>query len=486
MDERLCMDKIHAAIRKISRVHPYYIPFTIYCKFVLDRKSMTMGINSDLVVTYNDMFVAELSDDDMVSVLLHEFKHVQYNHHARMGIYAENTPFAILNIAADMEINSILKERGVKNFIPGRMILPDAFGYEPLKTMEYYLDRMKRDGTAQNLMQQMGGMGQGQQSQDQQGQQNQQNQQGGQQGDDQQQQGNGQSQSGKNQQNKQQQGKGRSKPKQQDNPNPTSGKSPMTYDQRKFSSDCNPEMNKTASGGNHGMDPEKLQQLLDKCEESEKNIGNTSQSDSSELIKPKKIPWRWDVILNRILTSMAQKCEGLDFYSYARPSRRTMAQMANMSDDEMVIMKPSFYSYKYDMNVAIIFDVSGSMFDEKKLVYGMLRSIKDKLDDNTNLNITILETDTEVINVVKDFDPDLPIKTVDGGGTHMPAGWKYIMDNKLDKLFDFVICMTDGYTDWVKKPPLQGKSAVLWTGTNEGCTYKQQYHITFNNDGRKQ
>ena len=155
MDEKLCMDKIHGAIRRISRVYPFYIPFTVYCKFVLDKKCMTMGINSDLIVSYNDMFLAELSDEDVVSVLLHEFKHVQYNHHARMGVYAEKIPFHILNIAADMEINSTLKERGIKNFIPGRMILPDAFGYEPLKTFEYYLDRMMKDGTAQRIMQNM-------------------------------------------------------------------------------------------------------------------------------------------------------------------------------------------------------------------------------------------------------------------------------------------------------------------------------------------
>jgi predicted metal-dependent peptidase len=467
MDEKLCMDKIHGAIRRISRNYPFYIPFTVYCKFVLDKKCSTMGINSDLIVSYNDMFLAELSDEDTVSVLLHEFKHVQYNHHARMGIYAEKIPFHILNIAADMEINSTLKERGIKNFIPGRMILPDAFGYEPLKTFEYYLDKMMKDGTAQKLMQGSGGQQQNPQ----------------QQGDDE---GDGQDgQDGQQQQQQQpQQGKGRKKPKQLDKSNSSGGGNPMTSDQRKFSSDCNPEQNKKASGGNHGMDPEKLKRLLDKCVESEKTIGNTSSAENAEVIKPKKIPWKWDVILNRILTSMAQKCEGLDFYSYSRPARRTMAQMATQGDDDMVIMKPSFYSYKYDMNVAIIFDVSGSMFEEKKIVYGMLRSIKDKLSDNTNLNITILETDTEVVNVIKDFDPDLPIKSVDGGGTHMPAGWEYIMKNKLDKVFDFVICMTDGYSDWVKNPPLQNKSAVLWTGTEEGCTYKQRYHITFGEEGK--
>lgn len=470
MDEKLCMDKIHGAIRRISRVYPFYIPFTVYCKFVLDKKCMTMGINSDLIVSYNDMFLAELSDEDVVSVLLHEFKHVQYNHHARMGVYAEKIPFHILNIAADMEINSTLKERGIKNFIPGRMILPDAFGYEPLKTFEYYLDRMMKDGTAQRIMQNMPQQVGISIQQD--------NQNGDGDPDNQQQ--------GQNNQQQQQKGKGgKQKPKQQDKSNSDGNSNPMTSDQRKFSSDCNPEQNKKASGGNHGMDPEKLKRLLDKCIESEKSIGNTSSSENGEVIKPKKIPWKWDVILNRILTSMAQKCEGQDFYSYARPARRTMAQMATQGDDEMVIMKPSFYSYKYDMNVAIIFDVSGSMFEEKKIVYGMLRSIKDKLSDNTNLNVTILETDTEVVNVIKDFDPDLPIKSVDGGGTHMPAGWSYIMKNKMDKLFDFVICMTDGYTDWVKNPPLQNKSAVLWTGTNEGCTYKQQYHITFGKDGKR-
>jgi len=76
------------------------------------------------------------------------------------------------------------------------------------------------------------------------------------------------------------------------------------------------------------------------------------------------------------------------------------------------------------------------------------------------IDITVLEVNTVVKNIIRKFD--LKRETIiskDGGGTDMGAGLRYIWETRMET--DLVIVMTDSYTPWTDPPILANKTVVL-------------------------
>lgn len=484
MDLDLCMDKIRKACKRIERNYAYYTPFTVYCVFEHSRDLPTIGINAKMKVSYNDIFLAELSDDEMVTVLLHEFMHVEHNHFERAQRFFNKFSFQDINIAEDMEINTLLKEKGYKNFLRGRMVLPETYGFPPLKSFEQYLALMKQNGLTNQNQEIDFGNGNGQKDDQSNGQERNQ----GQGENDGQQQGKGQGQPNNQQQNNGR-GQGQSKPReskqdgssgnssgngqsQQNQSDKKQGLGKLSKSQQRFSSDCIPSV---GEGSETPMSEERLESIIEECKQSAKEAGDGSQFVSG-IIKAEKIPYQWDRILKSLLFNEYQKTIGDEYRSFSRFSRRTMAEMS--LDRPYVIVRPGKFDYSYEINIAVIMDISGSMAEYRKRVYGLLSSIKDGMSMSSTMNINIYETDTEVVNVIRDYNPNLPVPSGYGGGTYMPSAWDYLISIKEDQKVDLIICITDGYTNWDKSAPLKNKSVVLYTDTNDDCPYTN-YHISF-------
>lgn len=389
---------INDALHKIEDCFPYFIPLATYSRFIPSKEISTFGISADLKVLYNESFCVLLDDKEMVFVILHEFMHVLHNHMERYKPFIGKYSHEILNIAADMEINSILSED--KNYdysILSTCVLPEHFKYPKRLSMEQYLELMKND------MNNNGGNG-----------------------------------------------------------DASSVISKLSKGMQKMSTDIRITDEK---GEPVEMSSEQLKDLIDKCETSQKEKGNGSLHGISKVIEPKPIPYKWDKVLMNIVIDVAKIIKGYDHASYKKPSRRT-------TDDSQIIF-PSWYKYDTDMNIVIIFDVSGSMYEEKEKVYGLLKTLPDAVEGD--INIRILETDTEVLQDIENFDTtSSKIKSCDGGGTDLRAGWRYIKDKNIP--CDLIVCLTDGYTDWPEPAEFKDKTVVLTTHVkpNNGYTY---YHV---------
>jgi len=77
-----------------------------------------------------------------------------------------------------------------------------------------------------------------------------------------------------------------------------------------------------------------------------------------------------------------------------------------------------------------------------------------------SIDITILEVDTDVENIIRGFDLKREtVESKDGGGTDMGAGLRYILKNKMEP--DLIVIMTDSETPWPSTPILADRTVVL-------------------------
>ena len=247
-------------------------------------------------------------------------------------------------------------------------------------------------------------------------------------------------------------------------------KIPMLGQGDPLGNDCQHESSdgEDTGQGNDDLTVEQLSKLLEDCENAEKQRGTQSLLGGTQVIKPKVLPYDWSKILENLITDVYKTVAGYDYYTYSKISRR------NASSNDIIL--PTYYSLEVDLKVVIIFDVSGSMYEIKDKVFGLLISLKDSLGEG--LHIRILETDTEVLRDREDvtIQDNTPIDIVDGGGTDMTAGWNYIKKNNIDA--DLIICLTDGYTPYPDPPIYKEKSVIMWTDVapDDNCTYKN-YHV---------
>lgn len=91
-------------------------------------------------IKYNSDFLATLSDDLLISALLHESWHIAYDHAGRLG---NRDPF-IYNQAADYVINLMLKEQGF-SISPDWLYDPMFTGWSSEEVYEYLVNNPKED-----------------------------------------------------------------------------------------------------------------------------------------------------------------------------------------------------------------------------------------------------------------------------------------------------------------------------------------------------
>jgi predicted metal-dependent peptidase len=204
-----------------------------------------------------------------------------------------------------------------------------------------------------------------------------------------------------------------------------------------------------------------LDKLKDECRESEKNRGTESGSDYiSHRIQKRK--YRWEQVFQNVLTTkITEITAGFRYRTFEKTNRRYI----HTPD----IILPVFIDRKIKISLAIIMDVSGSMYHITDKMYGVMKSMIDILD--MAIDITILEVDTDVENIIRGFDLKRDtIESKGGGGTDMGAGLHYIRENKMEP--DLIVVMTDSETPWPNPPILADKTVVL---TNNPDSYKGSY-----------
>jgi len=191
-----------------------------------------------------------------------------------------------------------------------------------------------------------------------------------------------------------------------------------------------------------------LDDLIKECER--KQWGTEEGSgDTMRRIKKRKYPWE-QVFQNIITTKITEIVFGHKYRTFEKANRR----YAHFSD----VILPQLIDRKSKISLAIVMDISGSMGDNVDKMYGTMKSIMDIQD--LQIDITILEVDVAVENIMHDFDLHREtVESKDGGGTDMGAGLQYIQDNQIES--DLIIVMTDSYTPWPEPPILADKTVVL-------------------------
>jgi len=126
------------AASRVGDAFPYYYPAATRVRFKKDNdyeKTPTMSINCSLVVYYNEAFLYELTDEELVAVVLHEILHYINGHHARYmnNTLKETLPFDIHNIAMDLEVNEFIEN------LPKDAFMAKDFDFPARKSYEEYL-----------------------------------------------------------------------------------------------------------------------------------------------------------------------------------------------------------------------------------------------------------------------------------------------------------------------------------------------------------
>ena len=101
-----------------------------------------------------------------------------------------------------------------------------------------------------------------------------------------------------------------------------------------------------------------------------------------------------------------------------------------------------------------------------------------EMDDNTVMHITVAECDTEVGNVIEDFNTESrTINSCSGGGTNMDAIIRWVDDEVKTKKRvkpDLIIICTDNEVYWdTPDPEWKNKVVVLTNNVSNSCPYKQ-------------
>jgi predicted metal-dependent peptidase len=208
---------------------------------------------------------------------------------------------------------------------------------------------------------------------------------------------------------------------------------------------------------------EVLEKLKDECKEAEKNRGTGTGSGADDITrKIQKRKYRWEQVFQNILaTKTTEITTGFRYRTFEKPNRRYIHTPG--------IILPVFIDRKVKISLAIIMDVSGSMYGITDKMYGVMKSMIDILD--MTIDITILEVDADVVNIMHGFDLNKEtIESKSGGGTDMGAGLRYIHENKMEP--DLIVVMTDSYTPWPNPPILADKTVVL---TNNPAFYDGSY-----------
>ena len=354
-----------------------------------------------------------------MAALAHEISHAMFMHPARMqgylrtGLLGEEFDAERFNIAADLVINALIKECGF-TLHPSWYHSPQVSGNDDVVEVYRGLKRRQPQQGQQGQPQQGQGQGQPQQGQPQ----------------PQPQQGQGQPQQGQPQQGQPQQGSEWSYKPKDGYAETFQGK---TQQDKHVPQSCSKgeELEwKTAVKG------------AAEAAKSRGNLPGSLKKIVEEIVNP-ELPWR------ELLRDYLVPGAGFD----SRDHRR----FNNYKARELGFLLNKRKSERLD-NVAIMIDCSGSVVNEFPVFMGAVLEI---LEDMAPRSITMLNVDTRVskYGTFDDADSASKWEVTGGGGTDLPAGFKFMQENGVDT--DVCVVLTDGYTPFGKEPDFP----VVWVST---------------------
>jgi predicted metal-dependent peptidase len=157
----------------------------------------------------------------------------------------------------------------------------------------------------------------------------------------------------------------------------------------------------------------------------------------------------WYEILERHMTAAIRTD-----YSWARPNRRYVSQGHYL---------PSVGSQPTMGVLVVQVDISGSITQLELAHYnGHLKRIVEQCNPQ---EVHVLYTDAAVQrHDTFEQGEEIRIEFYSGGGTYMPAGFDYLLDQGIEP--DVFVCLTDGYTDFGTPPGYP----VVWCISNPDIT----------------
>lgn len=368
----------------------------------------TFAVDQYLRVQYDPAVVQQWGLERCAAVLLHEALHILLGHHARCQRIAASTEG--FNIAADLEINSILCRDGLApDPLGADCLYPSRFGFPDGLTAEEYYERLQKSPAPQPQS------GDGNKSQSEDGKPNS---------------GNPQSGDGDKPSN------GDGKPQSGDKPSPGSGKCggcaghpgnwelPAPEDasgselSRKLLQKAVAEDIRKAAASGRGSIPGALLGFAD-----------------ATLAEP-KVPWR--EVLRSEMVMAAERVLGADLTTYARPSRLSHALAQHGG-----AMFPSWYAPM--LTVGVVLDTSGSMGHRVQLALAEVQEIIQSL----NARVLFTSVDSRAAEVQEIVDLRA-VSLQGGGGTDMRVGIQAVQAHTPRP--DLIVVLTDCDTPWPSEP----------------------------------
>lgn len=443
--------EILTAKQRAMNKFPYYGPVLARSRVKENGKCPTMSMSNRLVIEYNPQFFNKLSENAKIILVTHECMHAMSDHHHRWFVHPlrGKVSFTLANIAMDMEINQHL-EKEEPDWMQENAWLPSKMDYPNGKSFEYYLDLMMQDiEEDRKKYPSMSSNSNDDKSDDNDS-------------DSQNSEGSNESDSADNLDPKSKEGLAHQMRIHQDE-----------YERVKQT--VMDALSKTTNNINmdnvEKTDAEaqsELQDVIEECKEAMKGIGH--DSCISEIIRnvPRK-KYDWSKLLKSlIMTKKDDITRGRDRMTFTRVNRR----LAGLNSDIIFSEK---YSENKTFNLVVGIDVSGSMGNLVNEMYSRLKSIDSCKGEKSH--ITVVECDTQIINVMKDFEPyNNKIKSAAGGGTDMeeiPRWVEKMVEAKEMEEPDLIVIMTDNYVPWTGESKYKKKIAVLSDTITEDCPYKQ-------------
>jgi predicted metal-dependent peptidase len=123
-------DKLIRARIKLQEKNPFFAYLSLFLKFKKEDKDnplpqKSMGVNSKGQITYNEEWVDNLNEEELMGVLAHEILHLSLLHLLRKGTRDMNN----WNIACDICVNGILEQNS--------FVLPKGLKVDMYDTFEY-------------------------------------------------------------------------------------------------------------------------------------------------------------------------------------------------------------------------------------------------------------------------------------------------------------------------------------------------------------
>lgn len=152
----LDLDKLYAARLYAARARPYLATALFALNPVESHSVPTMAVDRHWRCYVSPVFVAQMSEEDLASVWVHEVSHLLRDHHGRGERYAARHELSgpaerlRMNIAADCEINDDAYGDGLVQ--PRGAIRAEFLGLPDGELMEEYLGRFRLGAHTQNMV----------------------------------------------------------------------------------------------------------------------------------------------------------------------------------------------------------------------------------------------------------------------------------------------------------------------------------------------